>query len=594
MLVELVRLSRVTLLFAETGSDKSGVVRSSVMPLLQEDGAGTVKEVAVLLDWWEKVPVAVLNARVDEALARIVGDAAHAMGDHASADSLCARLAARQQAFDCTFIIIFDRFEEYLAAPAERTDFRDFQAQFVEAVNSRTLRANFLLALEEDAAPLLARLRERIPGLGDARVRLPKVNAQHAAPAATHPAVWADRLVGSRAAVGHRGTPGAQISRPDAAASGALEDAGGEYAAIGDTIRALFSGAESQRQQYKRTASLAERLESRRAEYETHRALTAAGQRASSAVASAKRAPKRDQTTERQPSIGSAGEPVSAIAQISSEGHDPVASVPTALAARNHVVAARAAEAPPRSVSRRASIMIAIVVAVLSSLVVLGTRRGGEPASAPDAANAPGSTMPVQNEPKAGRDEGAQAVLPAGVGRETALSSEAVSATPKDNSGNPIDSAASPPPVASSMETLPRDQLGQSEASQASAVERPVASASPRAQARTSERRPPAVASELAAPLLYIHVGSEAQRAYAERMIEPLARHGIRVSGIKVVSVGPPVSDLRYFRSADRAEALRINRALDVVGTPAQRLKYIAGAEQAPQRQYELWLPPSP
>jgi hypothetical protein len=71
MLVELVRLSRVTLLFAEPGSDKSAVVRSSVMPLLQEDGGGTVREVAVLLDWWEKVPLAVLNARIDEALAQI-------------------------------------------------------------------------------------------------------------------------------------------------------------------------------------------------------------------------------------------------------------------------------------------------------------------------------------------------------------------------------------------------------------------------------------------------------------------------------------------------------------------------------------------
>jgi hypothetical protein len=140
---------------------------------------------------------------------------------------------------------------------------------------------------------------------------------------------------------------------------------------------------------------------------------------------------------------------------------------------------------------------------------------------------------------------------------------------------------------------LSHEAVGGSDASKVPAPEKPLASAPPPAQARTPENRTRTAASEPAAPQLYIHVRSEAQRAYAERMIEPLARHGIRVSGIKVVSAGPPVSDLRYFRSADRAEALRINRALDVVGTPAQRLKYIGGdEEQAPRRQYELWLSP--
>jgi hypothetical protein len=215
--------------------------------------------------------------------------------------------------------------------------------------------------------------------------------------------------------------------------------------------------------------------------------------------------------------------------------------------------------------------VVAIVVAALAALVVLAMREGREPASAPNAASAPGSTPLAQNEPKATRDEGVQTVLPARPAEETALRPEAVYATP-NNSGNAINSAASPAAETPSVGTVPPEAISESAALQASAVEKPV---------------PPA-------PLLYIHVRSDAQRAYAEHMIEPLARQGIRVSGIKVVSVGPPVSDLRYFRSADRAEALRINRALDVVGAPAQRLKYIARAEEAPERQYELWLPAFP
>jgi hypothetical protein len=95
------------------------------------------------------------------------------------------------------------------------------------------------------------------------------------------------------------------------------------------------------------------------------------------------------------------------------------------------------------------------------------------------------------------------------------------------------------------------------------------------------------------APLLYIHVRDEAQRARAQRMIKPLATRGIRVSGIKVVSFGPQTSDLRYFRAAERDEARKVGRVLRDIGVPAQQLKFVSGFEdRATHRQYELWLPP--
>ena len=76
------------------------------------------------------------------------------------------------------------------------------------------------------------------------------------------------------------------------------------------------------------------------------------------------------------------------------------------------------------------------------------------------------------------------------------------------------------------------------------------------------------------------------------RRVAPLARRGIRVAGVRVMHGGPPVSDLRYFHSADRAEAATINRALVIVGKPAQRLRYVPGLErQEPRNRYELWLP---
>ena len=92
--------------------------------------------------------------------------------------------------------------------------------------------------------------------------------------------------------------------------------------------------------------------------------------------------------------------------------------------------------------------------------------------------------------------------------------------------------------------------------------------------------------------MLYIHVRSEYQRARVERLIRPLARQGIRVTGIKLVRSGPSVADLRYFRSGERDEAVKVAVALRDVGVPAQRLKHIAGFEgRATRHQYELWLP---
>src|SRR5689334_3384435 len=214
MLVELVRLSRVTLLIAESGSDKSAFVRSTVFPVLQVERGVPRKEVPVLLDWWERLPLAVLNARIDEALAGIFGNAAHAVGDHASDHSLSTRLAARQRIFNCSFIIILDRFEDYLAAAAENPDFAEFETQFVEAVESRTLGANFLLSLDEDAAPLLAPLRERIPGLGDSRLRLPKVESVPAGERRDDAAQSRDQLIGSvRPASGAAGQD-SNVSQP--------------------------------------------------------------------------------------------------------------------------------------------------------------------------------------------------------------------------------------------------------------------------------------------------------------------------------------------------------------------------------------------
>ncbi|MES2563450.1 MAG: hypothetical protein V4637_12060 [Pseudomonadota bacterium] len=92
-------------------------------------------------------------------------------------------------------------------------------------------------------------------------------------------------------------------------------------------------------------------------------------------------------------------------------------------------------------------------------------------------------------------------------------------------------------------------------------------------------------------PQLYIHVRTHEQRARAETLVKTLAERGVRVGGITLVTAGPTITDLRYFRTQEGAEAEYLARALKDVGIVIPKVKHIAGYEGiAAQRRYELWL----
>jgi hypothetical protein len=94
------------------------------------------------------------------------------------------------------------------------------------------------------------------------------------------------------------------------------------------------------------------------------------------------------------------------------------------------------------------------------------------------------------------------------------------------------------------------------------------------------------------APTLHIHIRDQSQRAWAETLVARLARRGIRVSGIRLVSAGPSGMDVRYFRRQEAQEASEVARVLRDLGI-SPRLKHIGGYEDASiPRRYELWLAP--
>jgi hypothetical protein len=91
--------------------------------------------------------------------------------------------------------------------------------------------------------------------------------------------------------------------------------------------------------------------------------------------------------------------------------------------------------------------------------------------------------------------------------------------------------------------------------------------------------------------VLRINVRTEAQRAWAKQLVGPLKERGIHVASIRVVPPHGDIAHIRYYRAAERTEAMRVAAALSDLGLSARQLKQIdEAANSTPPRQYEVWL----
>jgi hypothetical protein len=250
--------------------------------------------------------------------------------------------------------------------------------------------------------------------------------------------------------------------------------------------------------------------------------------------------------------MATAEEPIAAAADIHHAPHDELESPVTPADDRTEI-ADRDDDAPRKPYWMRAALALVVVLVAVASFALLGIHRGGESGREPIAAPAAAPSAATQANAQAAEDQSART----------------------DNSNN----------IASSS-----DAAVANEPPQPKVAPSPPSSAASKSRASMAIPAAETIVNEPAGPLLYIVVGSDAQRPYAERLAGPLAQRGIRLGGIRVAA-GPPSSDLRYFHSADRAEAATINRALDVIGRPAQRVRYVPGFEGQERNQYELWLP---
>lgn len=196
LLVELLRSSRLALLFCETGTDPTSFLRSTLMPLLGRRDADRVapaaapntgvvapfpdrrkrpagppptppaREFVVHFDAWDGDPLPALVARIHQ-----VANTCEAERS-ASWQRLGDTLEALSSRLDARFIILFDRFEEFLRAAPDHAGRAQFISEWAEVVQRTQLPVSFLMALDDDAQPLLSGLRSRVAGFDDFSLKL--------------------------------------------------------------------------------------------------------------------------------------------------------------------------------------------------------------------------------------------------------------------------------------------------------------------------------------------------------------------------------------------------------------------------------------
>ncbi len=210
--VELLRESRLTLLYGEPGAGKTTLLERQVLPLLRLGfDMDSGRETALIFNDWSEAPLSALSAAIGLQLQAT----APAIGQNCltwSTAMLVDQLEFLGQVHNSRFFLIFDQFERFLEQTAAIGENRAFADAFVDLVTRLSLRVNMLLSMRDAAdSAFLARFGGRVSGLADASLRLlpwshrtlaPTDTAERILPA-TPAGGRSTRVRGRRATLGH-------------------------------------------------------------------------------------------------------------------------------------------------------------------------------------------------------------------------------------------------------------------------------------------------------------------------------------------------------------------------------------------------------
>jgi WD40 repeat protein len=148
------RAARLTLLHAESGVGKSSLLRAGVawrMRRLADDSfarRGMVRYVPIVFISWKDNPVQELVGTIRSAIRPYLGDEPE---PELPADRLDVAIGAAAEAVNANLLIMLDQFEEYFLYRSREPVSEQFADELARCINRTDLRANFLIAIREDA-----------------------------------------------------------------------------------------------------------------------------------------------------------------------------------------------------------------------------------------------------------------------------------------------------------------------------------------------------------------------------------------------------------------------------------------------------------
>jgi WD40 repeat protein len=191
VLISNLRAARLTLLYAQSGTGKSSLLRAGVASRLTElaqrsfDERGTARNIPVAFSSWRDEPTDELIAEIGQQITRFRPTASQAWQ---APQRLGEALEQASKATNATLLVILDQFEEYFLYRSEEARDGRFADELASCINSGALRANFLISIREDAYSGLGDLlKSRIDNVYGNYLRLTNLDADSAREAIEKP-----------------------------------------------------------------------------------------------------------------------------------------------------------------------------------------------------------------------------------------------------------------------------------------------------------------------------------------------------------------------------------------------------------------------
>ena len=179
------RISRLTLLFGESGVGKSSILQAGVVPLFRRDAEQNWQDsgkpqlaVVVFRDWHGKNPLQDLLEKIRASVAEAMGIKANDLKDEPKpAESLqvWTKILGREEGRGQLFLIL-EQFEEYFQSHPQESGEGTFADEFPRWVNRSDLRVNFLISIRQNALTKLHRFQDRILNIFDNQIELKRLD----------------------------------------------------------------------------------------------------------------------------------------------------------------------------------------------------------------------------------------------------------------------------------------------------------------------------------------------------------------------------------------------------------------------------------